>query len=86
MKTIQWNNTARKQIKKIPRNYQESIFKSVDKLELFPNCESLDIKALKNHKYEYRLRVGRYRVLFDNKEELRIIAIQEVKKRDNHTY
>jgi mRNA-degrading endonuclease RelE of RelBE toxin-antitoxin system len=86
MKTIQWSNTARKQMKKIPRNYQEAIFKCVDQLESFPDCESLDIKVLKNHTYDFRLRVGRYRVLFDNKEEVRIIAIQEVRKRDNHTY
>jgi len=73
-------------MKKIPRNYQEAIFECVDQLELFPGCESLDIKVLKNHAYDFRLRVGRYRVLFDNKEEARIIAIQEVRKRDNHTY
>jgi mRNA-degrading endonuclease RelE of RelBE toxin-antitoxin system len=86
MKTIQWSNTARKQMKKIPRNYQEAIFKSVDQLESFPDCESLDIKALKNHPYDFRMRVGRYRVLFDHKDEVRIIAIQEVRKRDDHTY
>jgi mRNA interferase RelE/StbE len=32
------------------------------------------------------MRVGRYRVLFDDKESIQVIAIQEVKKRDNRTY
>ncbi len=86
MKTIQWNNKARKQMKKVPGNYQEAIFQSVDKLADFPNSEGLDVKALRNHKYDYRMRVGRYRVLFDDKEQVQIIAIQEVKKRDNRTY
>ncbi|WP_419663191.1 type II toxin-antitoxin system RelE family toxin [Desulfosarcina variabilis] len=86
MKTIKWNNKARKQIKKIPKHYQEAIFDSVDKLEDFPKCTNLDIVPLKNHQYDYRLRVGRYRVLFDDKKEVQIIAIQEVKKRNERTY
>jgi len=34
----------------------------------------------------YRLRVGRWRVMFDVREALRIIEVEEVKKRDEHTY
>ncbi len=86
MKTIQWSNKARKQMKKVPKNFQEAIFQSVDHLANFPNCTDLDIKPLKSHKYDYRMRVGRYRVLFDDEERVQIIAIQEVKKRDNRTY
>ncbi|MCG8635794.1 MAG: type II toxin-antitoxin system RelE/ParE family toxin [Desulfobacterales bacterium] len=86
MKDILWNNKARKQMKKIPINYRDAIFQSVDKLKDFPGAKGLDVKALRNHKYDYRMRVGRYRVLFDDKEQVRIIAIQEVKKRDNSTY
>lgn len=86
MRTIQWHNRARKQIKKIPKHYQEAIFDSIDKLADFPSCEGLDIVTLTNHRYGYRLRVGRYRVLFDDKEVLKIIAIQEIKKRDERTY
>lgn len=33
-----------------------------------------------------RLRIGRYRVFFDFDGQIRIIAIQEVKKRDEHSY
>lgn len=49
-----------------------------------PDCAG--VKALVNHEYGYRLRVGRYRVFFDFDGEVRIIDIQEVKKRDEHTY
>jgi len=36
--------------------------------------------------YDFRLRVGRYRVFFDYDGQIRIIAIQEIRKRDEHTY
>jgi mRNA interferase RelE/StbE len=52
-----------------------------------PNCSgSQNIKALTNHPYGYRLRIGNYRVLFDWDAEIRIIDIQEVRKRDERTY
>lgn len=86
MKEIRWHNRARKQMKRIPKNYQDAIFDSIDKLVGFPECAGLDIKYLKKHKYDCRLRVGRYRIFFDNKESIKVIAIQEVKKRDERTY
>jgi mRNA-degrading endonuclease RelE of RelBE toxin-antitoxin system len=73
-------------MKKIPKEYQDAIFRSVDCLVDFPSCEGLDIKALQQHKYGYRLRVGRYRVFFDDQAEIQVIAVQEVKKRDERTY
>jgi len=73
-------------MKKIPNPYKEAIFDSVDQLADFPKSEQLDIKELKKHRYDYRLRVGRYRVLFDHDDEIKIVAIQEVKKRDERTY
>ena len=86
MNEILWHNRARKQIKKIPVHYREAILESVDKLITFPKCEQLDITELKNFKYDYRLRVGRYRVLFNYANVVKIIEIQEVKKRDERTY
>ena len=49
-----------------------------------PDCQG--VKALTDHRYGCRLRVGRYRVLFDYDGEVRIVEIQEVKKRDGRTY
>lgn len=54
-------------------------------LKAFPNCAN--VKRLTNHLYAYRLRVGDYRVFFDFQGgEARIVSIEEVKKRDEHTY
>jgi len=86
MKTITWKNRARKQLKRIPKNYRLKILHSVSKLKDFPECDDLDIIQLTDHRYGYRLRIARYRVFFDNKETLKIIEIQEVKKRDDRTY
>jgi mRNA interferase RelE/StbE len=73
-------------MKRIPKHYREAIHDSVDLLEIFPEYERLDITELKNHRYDYRLRVGRYRVLFNHANVVKIIEIQEVKIRDERTY
>ncbi len=44
------------------------------------------LKNSKKHRYRYRLRVGRYRVFFDHDTGIKIVKIQEVKKRDERTY
>jgi len=45
-----------------------------------------NVKALSSHSYGYRLRAGNYRVLFDWEDAIKIVSIQEVKKRDERTY
>ena len=85
MYEVIWKPRARKQLKKIgDRAAIRSIGLAVMNLAAFPACPG--VKRLENHQYEYRLRVGRYRVFFDVQDTIRIIAIQEVKKRDEHTY
>lgn len=49
-----------------------------------PNCTN--VKALVNHDYSYRLRVGNYRVFFEFDGDVKIVWIEEVKKRDENTY
>ena len=49
-----------------------------------PYCRN--VANLSDDTYGYRLRVGRYRVLFDWDRDVRVIEIQEVKKRNGHTY
>lgn len=86
MKAIVWKNRARKQLKRIPKNYRIKILEGVFGLKRFPECHDLDIKPLASHRYGFRLRIARYRVFFDNRETLKIVEIQEVKKRDDRTY
>ncbi len=82
---INWSLKALRQLEKIRnRVVQKVIFNAVDALKDYPGCPN--IKALKAHKYEYRLRVGRYRVFFNIREKIELIHIEEVKKRDERTY
>jgi mRNA interferase RelE/StbE len=57
---------------------------AVATLASMPDCQN--VKALTKHEYVYRLRVGNYRVLFEWSGEIRIVEIQEVRKRDERTY
>lgn len=73
-----------KQAAKIDRSQFPAIRRAIESLGDWPNCRN--IKALVGLD-GYRLRVGRYRVLFTvHTSTVCIIRIEEVKKRDEHTY
>jgi len=79
---------AEKQLVKIPNEHRIRIFAAI---RLLGDSETWrDVRRLVNHKYGYRLRVGRYRILFDATDDLNIeineIIIEEVVKRDERTY
>jgi mRNA-degrading endonuclease RelE of RelBE toxin-antitoxin system len=81
---IEWTRKATKQLRKLDRQYQVQVRDGVDALRNFPECGN--VKALSNHRYDYRLRIGNYRVFFEFEQVVRIVTIQEVKKRDERTY
>ncbi len=71
-----------RQLRKIRDSHtRDKIYDSVGCLKSFPDCKN--VKKLKDRE-EYRLRVGRWRVIFT--ESLEIIEIQEVKIRNGRTY
>ena len=80
MYAVNWSNRAKKQLRKIDRKEQMTIIDTVDALEDFPNTKN--VIPLTKHKYGYRLRVGNYRILFDADTAVRVIEIQQVKKRE----
>ncbi|MNK94181.1 hypothetical protein D3C87_1143740 [compost metagenome] len=84
MFSINWAKKAVKQWLRVPAADQRRIAAEVGKLKLFPSASN--VKALTNHQFGYRLRVGQYRILFDVRSTVRIVEIQEVKKRDGSTY
>ena len=86
MNKVTWQEKAWKQIKRIgDRKLKDRIVSSVKSLESFPDCRN--IKALSNHQYPYRLRIGNWRAFFSViNDEITIITIEEVKKRDENTY
>lgn len=82
---VVWQPKAVKQLKKIgDRVVQERILKTTRGLSQFPDCSK--VKRLTDHEPTHRLRVGNWRVLFNVFEEVNIVSIEEVKKRDENTY
>lgn len=84
MNAITWTAKAAKQLRKLDRQWQQDIVRGIATLERMPYCTG--IKALSDHEYGYRLRIGDFRVLFDWLGEIKIVEIQEVRKRDERTY
>ena len=84
MNTVTWTKKAVKQLKRIHSADRKRIVKKVERLSEFPNVPL--VKALTNHEHSYRLRVGNYRVIFNHEDAVKVIRIEEVKKRDGRTY
>jgi mRNA interferase RelE/StbE len=84
MNSITWKTKAIKQARKLDAQHAAQISVAVKALAMMPNCQN--VKALTNHEYEYRLRVGNYRVFFNYDGGIQIVSIEEVKKRDERTY
>ena len=80
-----WAPKALKQLTKLKdQQARKRITLAARTLSDFPEVSG--VKALRNHQYGYRLRVGNYRVLFDVLDHAHIVSIEEVKKRDERTY
>ncbi|QCP49655.1 type II toxin-antitoxin system RelE/ParE family toxin [Trinickia violacea] len=84
MNAINWTPKAAKQLRKLDRQHQVAIRDGVNTLASMPECQN--VKVLTNHEYGYRLRVGNYWGLFNWDGAIRIVEIEEVRKRDERTY
>ncbi|MDX8126497.1 type II toxin-antitoxin system RelE/ParE family toxin [Methylomonas sp. OY6] len=85
MNRIEWQPKAVKQLRKIAdKRLREHVYDSAQILKDFPECAN--IKKLTKHEYSYRLRVGAYRVFFEFDGIVKVVSIEEVKKRDERTY
>jgi mRNA interferase RelE/StbE len=81
MYDLEFKPQAFKDLSAIPRDYQERIR---DRIEEMRNGLKGDVKRLASFQPPYRLRVGRYRVLFEvigNR-----IIVYRIKIRDTQTY
>jgi mRNA interferase RelE/StbE len=82
---INWQPKALRQLRKIDAHAGKEIRAAVS-TELLDLSKARNVKALTNYEYGFRLRVGNYRVFFDYDGAVRIVSIEEVKKRDERTY
>ena len=84
MNTIFWTQKAATQLLRLHSPDQVHIRDAVTILSGMPDISN--VKALSQYDYGYRMRVGRYRILFDWEGTIKVVSIQEVKKRDERTY
>lgn len=84
MNSIEWTPKAAKQLRKLDRRHQMEVRDGVGGLVAMPNCKN--VRMLVNHRHDYRLRIGDYRVLFNWDGAIKVIEIEEVRKRDERTY
>ena len=63
---------------------QKRIYLEAQSLADFPDCAN--VKKLTNSTHPYRLRVGDYRIFFTFDGVVKIVFIEEVKKRNERTY
>lgn len=85
MNAINWQPKALRQLRKIDVHSGKQIRSAVT-AELTDLSQARNVKALTNHEYGWRLRVGNYRVFFEFDGTVRIVSIEEVRKRDERTY
>ncbi len=84
MNKVEITRKAAKQLRRLQGKDHRVILDECYKLSGMPNC--VNVKALVNHDYQYRLRVGNFRVFFNFDGVVHIVSIEEVKKRDERTY
>ena len=84
MNSIKWSTKSVKQLLKINKPEQLGIKNAIGELAQMPDTRN--VVALTNHKHQFRLRVGNYRVFFNFDGAIRIVSIEEVRKRDERTY
>jgi mRNA interferase RelE/StbE len=84
LNSINWTTKAVRQLRKLGRQHQVAIRDGVGTLVAMPYCQN--IVHLTNHPHGYRLRIGDFRVLFNWDGEIKVVEIEEVRKRDERTY
>jgi len=83
--SIHWQPKALRQLRKIDAQAGKQIRGAVT-AELADLSKARNVKALTNHEYGYRLRVGSHRVFFEFDGSVQIVIVEEVRRRDERTY
>jgi mRNA interferase RelE/StbE len=74
---IEYRRRAARYLTLLPRGERERVFDAIESLAKEPDTERLDIKRL-NNRPGYRLRVGRYRVLYERHDDRLVILVVAV--------
>ncbi len=72
-----FTDVALKNLKRYPKNDQKTILSHIEQLASDPHQKS-NVKRLVNFDISYRMRVGRYRILFEKQDAQQIIDIIDI--------
>lgn len=78
--TVVIRRQTQKKLQSLSRPDRARIAEKIYQLGLNPDDPALDVKRLQGEPY-FRLRVGKWRVIFDRQDAVRIIAIERIKPR-----
>lgn len=78
--TLLIKKQAKKMLQALPSLARSRITEKIVLLGQNPDDQSLDVKKMQGHPY-FRLRIGKWRVIFDRAEEIKIISIEKIKSR-----
>ena len=87
MYTIAVRTKAARQLKKLAKKHPNDIAAieaGITSLENWPDVKN--VKQLTSQPYQYRLRVGKFRILFDVETTVKVVSVEEAKRRDENTY
>jgi mRNA interferase RelE/StbE len=76
---IEWKNSALQELKRINRGDIPRILEAVEALSQEPRPTG--VRKLQHTEHTYRLRVGRYRVLYEVEEDRLVVYIVRVRHR-----
>jgi len=67
---------ALKSLEKVPQSYKRRVLELLKVLERDPLPEGYDLKKLKGFESAYRIRIGKYRVVYEvNWEERKVLVV-----------
>ena len=76
------SNQAMKQIKKLPQYVKKKLKEILKTLREYPiPATKYDVKKIQGEKFTYRIRIGKYRLLYEIKEEKKEIRILGISHR-----
>jgi mRNA interferase RelE/StbE len=82
---VEFTRVARRQLESLPNNASTSIARRIDALAADPRPPGF--RKLADVEVDvYRIRVGNYRVLYQIRDDVLIVLIVRVAKRDEATY
>ncbi len=79
------SSKTQKSLKKFPPKDLKKIKKTIFRLEENPRCSGT-IKLGYVPIASYRFRIGNYRLLFDIDDKKKVVAILDIRRRDEKTY